>query len=107
MNKPNKKALSPPINANYEDLDEYYTLNDTQDLINAGILQEATQQEYEQIEKELGAKPKKAQVNFRLTEDELKILKKIADFKAIPYGTLVRSWIIERLRTEAKTFKQT
>lgn len=105
MKKQSSNKPVPPENHDYEQMDDFYTEYDTIELLNAGLLEEASKEEIEQIKKELGSRPRKAQVNFRLTEDELGLLKKIADFKAIPYGTLVRSWIVERLRNESKTIK--
>jgi len=101
-----KKIPTPPENASYEELDEYYNKYDTQELLDAGLMQEATSDEYQGIVKELGPKPKKIQINFRIDEKDLEVLKKIAEFKAIPYGTLARSWVIERLRSERKTVEQ-
>ena len=100
------QILNPPSSATYEELDEYYTNYDTENLLNAGILRKATQEEYQELKQNLGKKPRKAQINFRLNEDELNLLKKIAKFKAIPYGVLARSWVIERLRAELKLFEE-
>ena len=100
-----KNITNPPDNSNYEKLDDYYTNYETQELLDANILKEASSEEYNEIQNILGPKPKKGQINFRMNEEDLNKLKKVADFKAIPYGTLARSWIIERLRSEIKTIE--
>ncbi|OIN98437.1 hypothetical protein AUJ67_08340 [Candidatus Desantisbacteria bacterium CG1_02_49_89] len=51
-------------------------------------------------------KPKKHAVPVLLEEGRIQALKQLASSVGIGYGTLVRVWIIERLKYEAAHLKQ-
>ena len=40
-------------------------------------------------------------VGLRLRTDQLEAIKKVAKRKGVPYETLIRSWLAEKLRQEA------
>lgn len=101
-----KKILPPPHSNDYEKLDEYYSKHDTTDLLEADLLEEASEEECLEIAKIAKKSLKKAQVNLRLSPEDLDSLKQVAQLKDIPYGTLARSWIVERLQQEVKILQQ-
>lgn len=43
------------------------------------------------------ARPRKAQVTFRLSPEDLKRIKEIAEKKGLSYTALVRMWVKEKL----------
>ncbi len=45
-------------------------------------------------------------VQFRADEEIMELLLHIAEHKRIPYGVMCRSWVVERLRQEAKRLEQ-
>lgn len=45
-------------------------------------------------------RPQKKMISLRLNEEYLAAVKRVAEEKGIPYQTLMRLWLVERLREE-------
>ena len=45
-------------------------------------------------------RPRTKMISMRLSEEYLQELKRVAEQKGIPYQTLMRLWLVERLREE-------
>ncbi len=46
-------------------------------------------------------------VQFRADEEIMDLLLRVAMHKRVPYGVMCRSWVVERLRQEARGLEQT
>ena len=45
-------------------------------------------------------RPSTKMISLRLNEEYLRAVKRVAEEKGIPYQTLMRLWLVERLRQE-------
>jgi hypothetical protein len=62
--------------------------------------------EFERVEEPIFIKPPKKVVSLRLDQQVVDLLEMLAREKDIAYTTLVRMWVVERLRQELERRKQ-
>lgn len=60
-------------------------------------------EEFEVVKEPVFVKPPKRVVSLRLDQDTITLLESLAEEKGIPYTTLVRMWVKERLHKEVTT----
>lgn len=87
MTRKEKRPIPPiPTHATYETKARYYERYSTQDLLDAGHLEEVGVKQYPR---------KTATLSFRIEKTLLTQLKQVAKRKRVPLSILVRTWLIE------------
>ena len=90
MTRKEKHSIPPiPSRAPYEAKARYYEQHSTQELLDAGHLEEIGVKQYPR---------KTATLSFRVEKALLTRLKQAAQRKRLPLSTLVRTWLIERVQ---------
>jgi hypothetical protein len=90
MPRKEKRPIPPlPPRAAYEAKARYYERYSTQELLDAGHLEEVGVKQYPR---------KTATLSFRIDKTLLTQLKQVAQQKRVPLSTLVRTWLIERVQ---------
>lgn len=56
--------------------------------------------EFEEVKEPIFVKPRKRVVSLRLDQETVTLLERLAEEKGLPYTTLVRMWLKERLHEE-------
>ncbi len=89
------KMAKLPVFANEQEAADWFAANDTADYMSS---LEVVKEKIPVRRTRSAEKP----IDLRLPADQFEAIKKIAKREGIPYESLIRSWLLERLHREAR-----
>lgn len=98
-----RKVHLPRKGANDAELAAFFDQTDATDLISAGTIE--ADEDHRDIERALGQywrQPNTKQLNIRIPAAAKSLIERLARRKTIEVSTLVRMWVIESMRREAR-----
>jgi len=95
----------PGADATYAQLDRFFDRHDAAELLDQGITEiDPDRSDLEAMFAEYTKEPNTKQLNVRIPATAKRIIDRLAKQKTLDTSTLVRMWIIESMRREAKRF---
>jgi hypothetical protein len=100
---PKPEFTLPGESASYEELSDFFDRTSSVDLLKAGVLRFTDDNSnLDRMLAHYWNQPNTQQVNIRIPPGAKKIIDQIAKRKTIDVSTLVRLWVIDGMRREAK-----
>jgi hypothetical protein len=93
----------PKKDASYEELARFFDRHDGADLLRRGVT--AIDRDHADLERMLAeywGQPNTQQINIRIPRTAKRLIEKLARRKTVELSTLVRMWVVEGMRREAK-----
>ena len=103
-NSSKRKLELPGESASYEELADFFDRTSGVDLLKAGVMEiSPDNSDLDLLLAQYWNQRNSQQVNIRIPRSAKKIIEKLAKRKTIDVSTLVRLWVIESMRREARS----
>jgi hypothetical protein len=97
------KIRVPPRNAGYPELAKFFERHDGADLLDQGIMEiDPDRADLDAMLMKYWKQPNTKQLNIRIPATAKRMIETLARRKTVEVSTLVRMWVIESMRREAK-----
>jgi len=92
----------PRKGASYSELSDFFDHADAADLLDRGITEiDPDREDLERMLLEYWNQPNTKQLNIRIPATAKRMIERLAKRKTVEVSTLVRMWVIDRMRREA------
>jgi hypothetical protein len=96
------KIRLPRKDATYEELADFFDRHESVDLLKAGITEvDPDRSDLDQMLLRYWKEPNTKQLNIRIPATAKRMIERLARRKTVEVSTLVRMWIMDRMRREA------
>jgi hypothetical protein len=97
-----KTVRLPKKDANYEELADFFDRYESVDLIKAGVTEiDPDRSDLDAMLLRYWKEPNTKQLNIRIPATAKRMIERLARRKTVEVSTLVRMWIMDRMRREA------
>lgn len=98
-----KRFKLPAPKASYEELNKFFDRHDGTDLLAQGITEiDSDREDLDRMLREYWGQPNSRQLNIRIPAAAKRMIERLARRKTVQTSTLVRMWVIEAMRREAR-----
>src|SRR5438132_1339711 len=95
----------PRKRASYQELSDFFDRHDGVDLLDQGIMEiDPDREDLERMLLEYWNQPNTKQLNIRIPPAAKRMIERLAKRKTVEVSTLVRMWVIESMRREARRY---
>jgi hypothetical protein len=93
----------PGPGASYSELDRFFERHEGPELIEQGIMElDPDRADLDRMLREYWKQPNTRQLNIRIPATAKRLIERLAKRKTVEVSTLVRVWVIEGMRREAR-----
>ncbi|MBI3693709.1 MAG: hypothetical protein HY238_02555 [Acidobacteria bacterium] len=101
--KASRSIRLPRRNASYAELDDFFSRHDGTDLVEHGIMEtDPDREDLDRMLLEYWNQPNTKQLNIRIPATAKRMIERLAKRKTVEVSTLIRMWVIESMRREAR-----
>ena len=101
--KASRSIRLPRRNASYAELDDFFNRHDGAELLEQGIMEtDPDREDLDRMLLEYWSQPNTRQLNIRIPATAKRMIERLAKRKTVEVSTLVRMWVIESMRREAR-----
>lgn len=98
-----RRLRLPPDTATHQQLADFFERHDAVELVDAGVMEiDPDRKDLDRMLREYWKQPNTKQLNIRVPPIAKRIIERLARRKTVEVSTLIRMWVIEGMRREAR-----